>query len=150
VRGRHHLTYLVQLLDKLLQKNTDFGALAQSKSQTNDRRWVFGGRLLEVFVQLSVLKWREKDGQKSFYSEPVLIEDFLGWLEARYGFVIAGARLTGGRQPVTVEEHRAFRDNVRGLKDQLREIGFYDDLSDAYNAQTIRPRYPIDQRKETT
>lgn len=148
VRSRHHRQYLTQLLDKLLQKNTDFGALAQSKTKTNDRRWAFGGRLLEVFVQLAVLHWQERDGRKLFYSEPMLIEDFLGWLEARYGFVIAGARTADGRAPVTVEEHRAFRDNVRGLKSQLREIGFYDDLSDAFNAQTIRPRYPIDQRKE--
>lgn len=148
IRARHHREYLIQLLDKLLQKNTDFGALAQSKSKTNDRRWVFGGRLLEVFVQLSVLKWQEKDGQKKFYSEPILIEDFLIWLESRYGFVIDGARADVGRKPVTVEEHRAFSENARGLKNQLREIGFYDDLSDAYNAQTIRPRYPIDQRSE--
>jgi hypothetical protein len=34
------------------------------------------------------------------------------------------------------------------LKDRLREIGFYDDLSDAYNAQTIRPRYRLDRAKE--
>lgn len=26
---------------------------------------------------------------------------------------------------------------------RMREIGFYDDLSDAYNAQTIRPRYEL-------
>lgn len=46
---------------------------------------------------------------------------------------------------MTLEEHRAFRKNLRDLKDRLREIGFYDDLSDAYNAQTIRPRYRLDQ-----
>lgn len=148
VRSRHHRQYLTQLLDRLLQKNTEFGALAQGKARTADRRWAFGGRLLEVFVQLAVLDWEQRDDRKLFYSKPILIEDFLDWLEARYGFVVAGAKAEDGRRPVTVEEHRAFRDNVQGLKAQLREIGFYDDLSDAYNAQTIRPRYPIDQRKE--
>jgi hypothetical protein len=44
----------------------------------------------------------------------------------------------------TLAEHSAFRENVRQLKLQLREIGFFDDLSDAFNAQTIRPRYTID------
>ena len=32
---------------------------------------------------------------------------------------------------------------TESTKDRLREIGFYDDLSDAYNAQTIRPRYRL-------
>jgi hypothetical protein len=72
-----------------------------------------------------------------------LIEDFLSWMERRYGFVIAPGTTPGGRKPVSLDEHRAFRENVRAFKDRLREIGFYDDLSDAYNAQTIRPRYEL-------
>lgn len=136
------------MIDKLFQKNTEAGAMVQGKSRTNPRRWHLGGRLLEVLVQLAVLRWSEKDGQKLFFSEPILIEDFLLWAEARYGFVIGGSKLGSGRIPVTMEEHRAFRENIRALKDRLREIGFYDDLSDAYIAQTIRPRYPIDDRKE--
>lgn len=147
IRQKHHLDYLTEFIDKLFQKNSDSGAMVQGKSRGNPRRWHLGGRLLEVFVQLAVLKWSDLEGKKVFYSEPVLIEDFLVWLEARYGFVISGSQLGVGKSPVTLEEHRAFRDNVRALKDRLREIGFYDDLSDAYNAQTIRPRYPIDERK---
>jgi len=147
VRQKHHLQYLHQMMDKLLQKNTPFGALTQGKSASNPRRWNLGGRLLEVFVQLAVLRWTDRDGRKMFYSEPILIEDFLHWMEARYGFVIAGSLTGEGRRPITLEEHRAFRENAKALKDRLREIGFYDDVSDAYNVQTIQPRYPIDQRK---
>lgn len=148
IRQKHHLDYLTEMIDKLFQKNSESGAMVQGKSRNNPRRWHLGGRLLEVLVQLAVLRWSEKDGKKLFYSEPILIEDFLLWAEARYGLVIGGSKLGEGRVPVTMEEHRAFRDNVRALKDRLREIGFYDDLSDAYIAQTIRPRYPIDDRKE--
>jgi hypothetical protein len=148
-RQKHHLDYLTEMIDKLFQKNTAAGAIVQGKSRNNPRRWHLGGRLLEVLVQLSVLKWTEKEGRKEFYSEPILIEDFLGWMESRYGFVIGGSQFGAGKGPVTMEEHQAFRDNVRALKDRLREIGFYDDLSDAYNAQTIRPRYPIGARKES-
>ena len=83
-----------------------------------------------------------------FRTEPVLIDDFLKWMEHRYGFVIAPATKSGGSEPVTLDEHRAFRDNVRALKDRLREIGFYDDLSDAYNAQTVRPRYHLGRDAE--
>lgn len=147
VRQKHHMRYLTELIDKLFQKNCTFGCVVQGKTVTNPRRWSLGGRLLEVFVQLAVLKWSEHDGQKRFHSEPILVDDFVRWVEARYGFDIAGTGGESARKPVTVEEHRAFRDNVKWLKDRLREIGFYDDLSDAYNVQTIRPRYPIDQRK---
>jgi hypothetical protein len=146
VRQKHHLKYLVELMDKLFQKNTPFGCVAQGKSTANPRRWSLGGRLLEVMVQLAVLKWTDHGGAKRFRSEPILVDDFVRWLESRYGFVVAGATDGHGRRPVTLDEHRAFRENLRGLKDRLREIGFYDDLSDAYNVQTIRPRYPIGQQ----
>ena len=38
---------------------------------------------------------------------------------------------------------------MRAFKDRLREIGFYDDLSDAYTAQTIRPRYELRGEEES-
>jgi hypothetical protein len=144
VRQKHHVKYLTEMMDKLLQKNTEYGALIQGKSKNNQRRWHLGGRLLEMFVQLAVLRWRDEGTRRLFFTEPILVEDFLRWLEARYGFVISAPTGSEGRPPVTVEEHRAYRDNLRGLKDRLREIGFYDDLSDAYNAQTIRPRYRLE------
>lgn len=144
VRQKHHVSYMIQMIDKLFQKNSPFGALVQGRSTGNPRRWHLGGRLLEVFVQLAVLHFDEgASGQKTFRTEPMLIDDFVRWIERRYGFVIAPSTTPGGRRPVTLDEHRAFRENVRALKDRLREIGFYDDLSDAYNAQTVRPRYHL-------
>ena len=144
VRQKHHVSYLVQMVDKLFQKNTPFGALLQGRSTSNPRRWHLGGRLLEVFVQLAVLRFDDgPSGQKIFRTEPVLIDDFVRWIERRYGFVVAPGTMPAARRPVTLDEHRAFRENVRALKDRLREIGFYDDLSDAYNAQTVRPRYHL-------
>jgi hypothetical protein len=142
-RQRYILKHATSMVDRLFQKNSPFGALVQGRSTTNPRRWHLGGRLLEVFVQLAVLRFDETEGRKRFYTEPVLIDDFLRWVEHRYGFVVAPATTPGGRQPVTLDEHRAFRENIRALKDRLREIGFYDDLSDAYNAQTVRPRYQL-------
>lgn len=64
--------------------------------------------------------------------------------------MIAPGVTSVGRKPVSLDEHRAFRENVRAFKDQLREIGFYDDLSDAYNAQTIRPRYELRVKESMT
>jgi len=131
VRQKHHISYLVQMVDKLFRKNTPFGGLVQERSRANPRRWHLGGRLLEVLVQLAVLRFEEVGRSKQFYTEPILIDHFLRWMENRYGFVIAPASNPAGRQPITLDEHRAFRDNVRALKDRLGEIGFYDDLSDA-------------------
>lgn len=144
VRQKHHLSYLVQMIDKLFQKNQPFGALLQGRSKGNPRRWHLEGRLLEVFVQLAVLRFEEVPGGKRFYTKPVLIDDFLLWVERRYGFVVAAGTTPTAPRPRTLEEHRAFRENVRALKERLREIGFFDDLSDAYNAQMVRPRYHID------
>ncbi|MGG6295658.1 methylation-associated defense system protein MAD7 [Leptolyngbya sp. AN02str] len=144
VRHRAHRDYLIQMLDKLFQKNGEYGVLVQGKSKTNPRRWHFGARILEVFVQLAVLQWEEEGGRKKYYTEPILIDTFVQWLEQRYGFVLAGTSDPDGSP--TLAEHSAFRENIRQLKRQLREIGFFDDLSDAFNAQTIRPRYTIDQR----
>jgi hypothetical protein len=148
VRQAHHIKYLVEMLDKLFQKNAPFGVLVQGKSRANPRRWHLGGRTLEVLVQLAVLKAKETPDGRRFETEPILIEDFLVWIERRYGFVIAPAATPSGRKPVSLDEHRAFRENVRAFKDRLREIGFYDDLSDAYNAQTIRPRYELRTEQE--
>jgi len=92
--------------------------------------------VLEVFVQVAVLKWTDDQGKKHFFTEPMLVDDFVRWVERRYGFTVAA----NGRSGATLDDHRAFKENVRGIKDRLREIGFYDDVSDAYNAQTIRPR----------
>lgn len=143
VRQAHHIKYLIQMLDKVFQKNAPFGVLAQGKSRANPRRWSLGGRALEVLVQLAVLCAKETPAGRCFETEPILVGDFLTWMERRYGFVIAPGVTATGRRPVSLDEHRAFRENLRAFKDRLREIGFYDDLSDAYNAQTIRPRYEL-------
>ncbi len=153
VRQKHHLKYLVQMLDKLLQKNSAFGALVQGRSASNPRRFHLGGRFLEVLVQLAVLQYAQaKDNHVRFFTQPMLVDDFLTWIEQRYGFVVGPPATPHARSPVTLDEHRAYRENVRALKDRLREIGFYDDLSDAYNAQTVKPRYTLarDARQEGT
>lgn len=145
VRQAHHVRYLREMLDKLFQKNGDAGALVQGRSQANPRRWKLGGRLLEAFVQMAVLRWSEEQGKKRFFTEPMLVDDFVRWVKDRYGFSLAASRGAGA----ALDDHKAFRDNVRAMKDRLREIGFYDDVSDAYNAQTIRPRYAVDERAAT-
>jgi len=62
-------------------------------------------------------------------------------LRARYGFVVyAPARRDEEAPP---EEQEAWRRNRQAFRERLHQIGFFVDLSDAYNSQTLRPRYEV-------
>ena len=137
-RGPFYHKYLVQLLDTLMLKNNESGMLIGGRTRNSKRRFVLGTKLLEMLVQLSVLK---TDGQ-TYRTEPVSMEDFLTWLNSRYGLVVNGID-TPRFQDADLETHQAFRDNVQAFRNKLRQIGFYTVLSDAYILQKIRPRYTL-------
>jgi hypothetical protein len=139
-RGAFHLRFNAALLDSLMQKNTESGLLAVGRSRKQKRRFVMGTRLLELLAQLSVL--RADATQQHYHTSPVSIEDFTEFLHQRYGLIINGLD-----QPRFADSdlrtHQAFSLNVGALKDKLRQIGFYTQLSDAYLLQKIRPRYTL-------
>ena len=112
--------------------------MRQGKGKSNRRRWYLGSGLLEVLVQIAVLHPVGTGASVHFVSHPILIDDFVGWMRDRYGLVIMP-----NWKNASIEDNKAFNANLNSLKHRLREIGFYTDLSDAYNTQTIRPRYPI-------
>jgi len=138
-RTRYYRKYLTEQLDSVLMKNQDTGLLRQGKGQRNERRWHLGSRLLEMLVQIAVLEPVGHGATMGFRSRPILVEDFVRWLRVRYGLALAPQW-----PDATIQEYEAFNANLRHLKDRLREIGFYTDLSDAYNAQVIRPRYTME------
>ena len=138
-RTRYYRKYLTAQLDSVLMKNQEAGLLHQGKGRRNERRWHLGSRLLEMLVQIAVLEPVGHGVDTGFRSRPILIEDFVQWLRVRYGLVLAPQW-----PDATVKDYSAFNANLRFLKDRLREIGFYNDLSDAYNAQVIRPRYTME------
>jgi hypothetical protein len=137
-RSKYHYNYITQCLDSLLLKNKANGLLYQSRSRGSSRRFVLGSKLLEVLLQLAVLQW-DKD---QFVTKEIKIEDLLNFLKERYGLYI-------DRLPQTlqdkcgIEDRQSLRLNLDVFKRRLREIGFYEDLSDAYITQTISPRYTI-------
>ncbi len=137
-RTHYYRRHLTNQLDSLFMKNTESCLMVQGKARSNQRRWYIGSRLLEVLVQIAVLDATSADGEKQFYSRPILIDEFVTWLKERYGFTIVP-----DWPNATIKDYEAFNDNMQHLKSRLREIGFYTDLSDAYNAQKIRPRYEI-------
>ena len=143
-RGKFHRQYITECLDSLLLKNKENGLLAQSRAKGSPRWFVLGSKLLEVLLQVAVLTW---DGGR-FVTREVRIEELLAFLRNRYGLHID--RLPENSQDnSSILDRRALRLNLEAFKRRLREIGFYEDLSDAYVTQKVSPRYAIERNDKT-
>lgn len=143
-RGKYHRQYITECLDSLLLKNKENGLLAQSRTKGSPRRFVLGSKLLEVLLQVAVLT----QDYGRFVTREVRIEELLAFLRNRYGLHID--RLPEGAQAnSSILDRRALRLNLEAFKRRLREIGFYEDLSDAYVTQKVSPRYAIERNAET-
>jgi hypothetical protein len=137
-RVAFHRKYLIECLDSLLLKNRPGAMIAQPRR--GERRFVLDSRLLEVLLQLSLLR---PDSQLRFYTASLRVDEFLGVLRERYGLYIDRLPDGDGFGPATITDHAALRANTAAFIARLREIGYYSDLSDAYLTQTITPRYTI-------
>lgn len=135
-RMKNERSRLVTLIDALTQKNKPGGFLRQTSGARSPRWFVLGSNLLETLVQIAVL---DRDAQGRLNSRSLLLDDFIAWLRTRYGFVIYAP----AHREVGPEEQDAWRRNEIALRERLRQIGFFSDLSDAYNSQTLRPRYEV-------
>lgn len=138
-RGKYHRKYITDCLDSLLLKNKENGLLAQGRSKGSPRRFVLGSKLLEVLLQVAMLA--QDEGR--FVTRELRIEELLALLKNRYGLYID--QLPEASQPNgSILDRRALRLNLETFKRRLREIGFYEDLSDAYVTQKVSPRYAIE------
>ncbi len=140
LRGPFHRKYLTQCMDSLLLKNRPGSFIAQGRTKDAPRRFVLDSRLLEVLLQLAVLK---PGGAAGFHTGELRVDELLVFLRERYGIFIDQLPRGDGFAMTSIEDRRALRDNVRSFTGRLREVGFYRDLSDAYVTQTITPRYRI-------
>ena len=136
-RSQYHRQQLIKCLDSLLQKNSSSGLLQQPSR--GSRRFVLGSRLLEVLLQLAVL---ERQGGR-FNTKEIRIDELLEFLRERYGLYIDRLPPMDGFGEATIQDQQALRSNLEIFKTRLREIGFFQDLSDAYITQTVIPRYTI-------
>jgi hypothetical protein len=140
LRGPFHRQSIIKCLDSLLLKNR-FGAfIAQGRTKNAPRRFILDSRLLEVLLQIAVLK---PGGAAGFHTGEMRIDELLVFLRERYGIYIDQLPGGDGFTTSSIEQRRALRDNVSAFTGRLREVGFYRDLSDAYVTQTITPRYRI-------
>lgn len=140
LRGPFHRKYVTQCIDSLLLKNRPGAFIAQGRTKEAPRRFVLDSRLLEVLLQLAVLK---PGGAAGFHTGELRVDELLVFLRERYGIFIDQLPRADGFATTSIEDRRALRDNVRSFTGRLREVGFYRDLSDAYVTQTITPRYRI-------
>jgi hypothetical protein len=126
----------VDLMDNLSFKNNERGFMAQGRSKKHPRRYVMGTRLLEALTQILLV---EPDNNQ-FVTRAISIEALMEKLRSRYGLIINGLGEERFSQS-DVNTNLAFHENVEAFKNKLRQIGFYNDLSDAYILQKVRPRY---------
>lgn len=124
-----------QLMGSLCNINREDGFLQGGRGR--QRKYVMGNLLLEVLVQLSVVG----ADAHGFKTQPITILSFVEWLKNRYGIYI-DEWPDGTDSP---EMSKALNCNYLALKERLRQLGFYTDLSDSSNSQVIRPRFKIGQ-----
>jgi hypothetical protein len=140
LRGRFHRQYIVECLDSLLLKNRPGAVLMQGRTKNAARRFILDSRLLEVLLQIAVLK---PGGPEGFHTAEVRVEELVSFLRERYGLFIDQLPHGDGFASASLEDRKALRENTQAFTGRLREVGFYRDLSDAFITQTITPRYRI-------
>lgn len=138
-RVQFHRRYITECIDSLLLKNRDAGLLRQERTRDGARRFALGSRLLEVLLQIAVLTPQGV----SFATNEVRIDDLLTFLRERYGLYIDTLPVGDGFGKPNIIDLQALQRNKEAFKMRLREIGFFQDLSDAYITQTVTPRYTI-------
>ena len=130
----------VKALDSLLLKNRPGALLAQGRAKGGQRRFILDSRLLEVLLQIAVLR---TGGERGYYTTEIRIEELLGFIRERYGIYVDRLPEGEGFEHPSITDREALRANTEAFKSKLREIGFYQDLSDAYITQHVTPRYVI-------
>ncbi len=137
VGSAYQIKYGIQFLDRASMKNETSALMIDGRSRKHPRRGAIGSKLLEVLVQLLVLNPKEGGG---FESRPLSIRELAAAIKERYGLIIDGTDEPRFKD-ADIKTHLAFKENMNALKNKLRQIGFYTDLSDASSLQKIRPRY---------
>jgi hypothetical protein len=117
-------------------KNQSDGALRQPFGGRRVRRFVLTPGLLETLALVSII---EKT-QRGYETRAIRVDQLVGRLDTRYGLLVARPPTAMKGDPLAT---RAMIDNRRLLIRRLRESGLFVDLSDAFLAQTLKPRVEV-------
>lgn len=133
---RRWVSYHRQLVDSLLAKNSPEGALRQPLGGRRLRRAALGPGLLETLTLAAVVE----SGGQGAVTRPRRVDVLIRRFDDRYDLLVA-------RPPAHLSDdpgaYVAMAENVSRFKARLREIGLYTDLSDAFLAQTVKPRHML-------
>lgn len=140
LRSKSTKAKMVKALDSLLQKNKSNGIARQASIAKSPRAYSMGSKLLETLLQIAVLT---SDDGVSYRTREIRVDELLTFLRQRYHLYIDQLPSHDGFPEMSIIDRQALRLNVESFKRRLREIGFFQDLSDAYITQTIAPRYTV-------
>ncbi|MFE4546079.1 MULTISPECIES: methylation-associated defense system protein MAD7 [Streptomyces] len=144
-RGKYHNDYIIDTIDSLLLKNRQGAVIAQP--YRGRRRFVLDSALLEVLVQIALLRPNPRGTRSRFmyHTVSLRLDEFMDILRTRYGLYVNQLPVADGFASPGFEEQTALRSNAEAFTTRMREIGFYNDLSDAYLTQVITPRFVISE-----
>lgn len=111
-----------------------YGFIKGSSKHRNKWAYSMSNDLLWTLVHLASI-----NPDELYNSEPerLGLADFLEFLEKWYGIIIN--RVPEGME--SIEANRSARENLSSLQRRLRQMGLFDNLSDDFEAQYIRPQY---------
>ncbi|MFJ9431103.1 hypothetical protein ACIRQY_15790 [Streptomyces sp. NPDC101490] len=139
-RGANRRSYFTDCLDSMLLRNRPGALLAGTRGKQGGRRFALDSRLLEVLLQICLL---QPDGRGGFSTTALRVDEFLSVLRERYGLHVDRLPHDDGFSGGHLDDQAALRENRAAFLHRLREIGYYQDMSDAYLTQTITPRYHV-------
>jgi hypothetical protein len=134
----------IEQFDRAALGDHDVGRFASSCRKVGHQQTVFADNqigfpenIVEELAKVAVLA--ADAGIQKLYGAHVTVSDFVKWLRSRYGILIDSTGETNDSPDIA----RALEVNYTALKDRLRQLGFFTDLSDASISQVIKPRFPI-------
>jgi hypothetical protein len=115
------------------------GALKGTKKNRRSWRYEPSNDLLAVLVQLAAARLAPSNqlNDGGVILPEIRLVDFLAFLETRFGILIdrPPSQFSGA------EYAAAARENLRAMLARLRQMGMFNDLSDDFTVQRLRPPY---------
>ena len=131
---RRWFSYHRQVLDSVFGKNFRDGAMRQPLGPPRRRRLALSPSLLETIVLAAMVRF---DGNNNPASRSLRVDQLVDRLADRYGMLVMKPPPELEDDPIAtgtmLKNHSTFRT-------RLRQAGLFVDQSDAFLAQTVRPR----------
>lgn len=131
---RRWFGYHRQVLDSVFGKNFRDGAMRQPLGQPRRRRLALSPSLLETIVLAAMVRF---DGEQNPVTRSLRVDQLVDRLAERYGMLVMKPPADLTNDPVATS---TMLNNHLTFRSRLRQAGLFVDQSDAFLAQTVRPR----------